>query len=278
MRATANGTLEYFKFTVTAGAQAVFDIDQTVGVDTYLQAVRHRRNHGSGDRRTTRRSIPAARPSPAAYPLRDSYLSYTFATAGTYYLRVDSYPGDAGPAAGAQFTLNVSLSSATLVTPTAGSVLNGGSGADVIYGNSGNDRFIDDDGVSSDSYYAGSGIDTIDYSPVTFVGANSVTIDLSQQQSTWTGGTTETLSGFENVEGSQGGETINGNSLTNVLNGGAGDDTIDGFLGDDTLNGGTGIDTLSYALDKGVTVSLATTGDPEHRRLRSRQSIRTSRT
>jgi len=69
----------------------------------------------------------------------------------------------------------VSLTGATLATPTAGSVLNGGSGADTIYGSSGNDRFIDDDYVTFDSYYAGSGIDTIDYSSVTF---GSVTIDL----------------------------------------------------------------------------------------------------
>ena len=44
----------------------------------------------------------------------------------------------------------------------------------------------------------------------------------------------------------------------NVLNGNGGNDTIDGFLGNDTLNGGAGTDTLSYALDLGVTVSLAT--------------------
>ena len=241
---------------MTAGAHAVFDIDQTSGVDTYLQlfdtdGTTVLASAGRCGDRSWQRAPAGGRSA------RDSYLSYTFATAGTYYIRVDSYPGGVGPAAGSQFTLNVSLSGATLATPTAGSVLNGGSGADTIYGNSGNDRFIDDDGVSSDNYYAGSGIDRIDYSPVTFVGASSVTIDLSQQQTTVTGGNTETLSGFENVEGSQGGETIIGDSLANVLDGDAGDDTIDGFLGNDTMNGGAGIDTLSYALDKGVKVSLA---------------------
>ncbi|WP_428667709.1 beta strand repeat-containing protein [Reyranella sp.] len=258
--ATAGGGYEYFKFTVTAGAQAVFDIDQTVGVDTYLQLF--------GTDGTTLLAAqddgvfdPGSAPLAGGTSARDSYLSYTFATAGTYYIRVDSYPGGAGPAAGAEFTLNVSLGGATLATSTVGSVLNGGSGADTVYGSSGDDRFIDDDGVSSDIFNAGSGTDWIDFSPVFFVGANSVTIDLSQNRSTWTGGTSETLYNFENVEGSQGGETIIGNSLANVLNGGASDDVIDGFLGNDTLDGGTGVDTLSYALDLGVTVSLATTGN-----------------
>ena len=36
--ATASGGLEYYRFTVTAGATAVFDIDQTTpGLDTYLE-------------------------------------------------------------------------------------------------------------------------------------------------------------------------------------------------------------------------------------------------
>jgi Ca2+-binding RTX toxin-like protein len=254
--ATADGSLEYFKFTVTAGATAVFDIDQTVGVDTYL-------NLFDTDGTTVLATADDSAADPGSAPdtngsLHDSNLTYTFATAGTYYIRVDRFSGGSGPLAGSEFTLNVSLSSATLTSATTGSILNGGSGADTISGSSGNDRFIDDDFIDFDKYYAGDGIDTIDYSAVTF-GNGLVTIDLSQQQASVFGGNTEVLSGFENAKGSQGGDNMVGNSLANVLSGAGGDDTIDGFLGDDTMYGGAGTDTLSYALDKGVTVSLAVT-------------------
>ena len=257
--ATASGGLEYYKFTVTAGATAVFDIDQTTpGLDTYLELF-----STDGTTLLTTADDSAIDPgSQYAYAgatiTRDSYLTYTFSTAGTYYLRVDQYPGGVAPAAGSNYTLNVSLSGATLAHPTAGSTIDAGPGTDAVYGNIGNDRFIDSDFVNSDSYYGGGGIDTVDYSPVTFAN-NVVTINLSLGQTVVTGGNTETLSGIQNIEGSQGGELlILGNHLNNVLDGNGGNDTIDGFLGNDTLNGGAGTDTLSYALDLGVTVSLAT--------------------
>jgi Ca2+-binding RTX toxin-like protein len=251
--ATASGGFEYYSFTVTAGAHAVFDIDQTIGVDTYLELF-------GTDGTTLLTTADDSTVDPGSGTSLDSNLSYTFATAGTYYLRVDRYAGGVGPVAGAQYTLNVSLDNAPLANPTAGSTLNGGSGVDTVYGSSGNDHFIDDDGVSLDTYYAGAGVDTIDYTPVTFADG-VVSINLSLQQTVVTGGNTETISGFENVEGSQGGELlILGNSLANVLDGNGGNDTIDGFFGNDTMNGGAGVDTLSYALDLGATVNLGVAG------------------
>ena len=250
--ATASGNFEYYSFTVGAGANVVFDIDQTIGVDTYLELF------GTNGTTLLTTEDDSSVIDPGSATALDSYLSYTFANAGTYYLRVDRFSGGVGPVAGSEYTLNVSVDGHSLANPTTGSTLNGGTGADTIYGSAGNDTFIDSDGVNSDAYYAGSGIDTIDYSSVSFV--DGVSINLSAQKLTYLG-SSDTLSGFENVEGSQGGETlILGNSQANVLNGNGGNDTIDGFFGNDTLNGGAGTDTVSYTLDLGVTVNLAIAG------------------
>ena len=105
--ATAGGSFEYFKFTVAAGAQAVFDIHQTVGVDAYLELF-------GTDGTTLLTSQDDAIRDPGSADAHNSYLSYTFAAAGTYYLCVDSFPGGSGPAAGSQYTLNVSLGGATV--------------------------------------------------------------------------------------------------------------------------------------------------------------------
>ncbi|MBD2503726.1 M10 family metallopeptidase [Anabaena azotica] len=125
--------------------------------------------------------------------------------------------------------------------------INGGAGADTTNGGSGNDRIIDDDAVSFDIHDGGDGIDTIDYSQITFA-SGVVTINLATSTTSVTGGNTETIRNFENVEGSQGGETIIGNSANNVLNGNGGNDIIDGGAGNDTINGGAGVDTTNGGL------------------------------
>ncbi|NEO43587.1 MAG: calcium-binding protein [Moorea sp. SIO4A3] len=159
--------------------------------------------------------------------------------------------------------------------------INGGAGADRTFGGSGNDTIIDDDFVNFDIHNGGSGIDTIDYSNVTF-GSGQVTINLATATTSVSGGNTETIRNFENVEGSQGGETIigtsganrlDGNGGNDTINGGAGADTIIGGIGNDTIidddfvnfdvhNGGSGIDTIDYSnvtFGSGfVTINLAT--------------------
>nr|MBD2220580.1 hypothetical protein [Calothrix sp. FACHB-1219] len=125
---------------------------------------------------------------------------------------------------------------------TGNDILNGGTGRDTVNGGVGSDRVIDDDFVSFDVHNGGDGIDTIDYSGVSF--APGVTINLATGLTSVAGGNTETILNFENVEGSQGGETIVGSSLSNVLNGNGGNDTINGGAGNDIINGGTGNDSL----------------------------------
>ncbi|MDZ8237874.1 MAG: calcium-binding protein, partial [Nostoc sp. ChiQUE01a] len=131
----------------------------------------------------------------------------------------------------------------TITAFNTNDTINPGSGSDTTNAGGGNDRVIDDDFVNFDNHNGGSGVDTIDYSSITF-GDGVVTINLATGVTSVSGGNTETISNFENVEGSQGGETIIGSFANNVLNGNGGNDTINGGNGNDTVNGGTGADRL----------------------------------
>jgi serralysin len=122
--------------------------------------------------------------------------------------------------------------------------LNGDDDADTVNGGNGDDRVIDADFVNFDVHDGGAGIDTIDYSSISFA-SGFVTIDLATGQTSVSGGNTEQITNFENVEGSDGGETIIGNSLANVLNGNDGNDVIDGGFGGDVIDGGVGNDTIN---------------------------------
>lgn len=59
-------------------------------------------------------------------------------------------------------------------------------------------------------------------------------------------GNSGTVTGVENVDGSELGDTLIGDSNHNVLNGLDGNDTLQGNGGNDTLDGGNGTDTASY--------------------------------
>ena len=78
----------------------------------------------------------------------------------------------------------------------------------------------------------------------------------------------DTISGFENVEGSAHGDTLSGDGSANRLFGlggadrligGGGDDVLEGGAGADVLSGSPGTDTVSYAGSAAaVMVNLAT--------------------
>ncbi|NEQ11354.1 MAG: hypothetical protein F6K37_37325 [Moorea sp. SIO4E2] len=131
-------------------------------------------------------------------------------------------------------TLNGGPGNDTLNGFGGNDTINGKGGADRTNGGSGNDRIIDDDLVNFDIHNGGTGIDTIDYSNVSF-SSGRVTINLATETTSVSGGNTETIRNFENVEGSQGGETIIGTSGANRLDGNGGNDTINGGSGADTI-------------------------------------------
>jgi len=123
-------------------------------------------------------------------------------------------------------------------------------GIEDLEGSRFDDTLIGDDGPNW--FYSTPGNDTMDgggslhdrvvfyYSPA------AVTVDLTVGTATYEGSSTDsvTLSGIEDVLGSQNDDTISGDAGPNGLWGGAANDTILGADGDDYLDGGNGTDTL----------------------------------
>jgi len=123
--------------------------------------------------------------------------------------------------------------------------------ADTIYGNA-EDNVIN--GLAGDdTLFGGDGIDTVSYASAEDEG---VSVSLASGLATGNQGD-DTLTGFENVTGSDFDDEITGND---------GDNLILGGLGDDDLDGGDGTDTVSYLGTPpdeggyGVTVDLSITG------------------
>jgi Ca2+-binding RTX toxin-like protein len=252
INATATGgALEYYRIEVTgAGAQAIFDIDGAGSLtDSIIELVDSNgvllanNDTGPGD--------------PGTVANDDAYISYTFATAGTYYIRVGRFTTGtvAQPMlAGQTYTLNISLQGAAGATSftlnnSSSLVADGGEGNDVLIGTVGDDTLTGGNGNDTASFttaYNGGG-----------AGTTGVTVDLSLQggaQNTEAAGI-DTLSGIENLVGSQYNDTLSGDG---------GDNVIEGALGADILVGGGGNDTASYAgAVGGVTVSLGLQGSAQ---------------
>ncbi len=110
----------------------------------------------------------------------------------------------------------------------------GGGGADMLDGGDGADTFIG--GGGNDSFVGGAGVDTANYG----VATAGATVRLNLATASDGSGGTDTLSGIENVTGSNFNDTLVGNGAGNVLNGGLGADTLVGLNGDDVLIGGSG--------------------------------------
>jgi Ca2+-binding RTX toxin-like protein len=240
----AGGGLEYYRLDVTAGTSAIFDIDFS-SIDTWIEVV-----DSTG---TTILANNDDSTTDAGSQGGNSYLTYTFGTAGTYYLRVGRWtqPADtvAQPlAAGTTYQLSISLSSAAVNTApllannTSSATLKGGDGNDFLQGTLGDDIIN-----------GGTGNDTASFATAFSNTTTGVTVDLNLQgaaQNTVAAGN-DTLSGIENLVGSALDDTLTGDGNANVIEGGA---------GNDILVGGLGIDTASYAgATAGVTVNLATT-------------------
>ncbi|MBY0565630.1 MAG: hypothetical protein K2P58_15780 [Hyphomonadaceae bacterium] len=117
-------------------------------------------------------------------------------------------------------------------------------------------------GAGNDVMSGGAGLDTASYA--WSEAGVSVSLALSAQQNT-IGAGLDTLSGFENLVGSEHADTLSGDASANVIAGGLGNDNLDGGdgndtlqggdgddlivggLGNDTIDGGVGVDTLSYS-------------------------------
>jgi len=129
----------------------------------------------------------------------------------------------------------------------------------------GDDLFVGGGAAMGVNVDGGSGVDTVDYSQIT----QTVTIDLetgSAQRFALnnTSVATDTITHFENVNGTIFNDTISGSSVANVLDGNAGNDRLVGLGGDDRLIGGEGDDTLygnGYATNPSGADLNATAGE-----------------
>ena len=179
-------------------------------------------------------------------------LSNRFATSaesGTDTLdRLETVIGGAG-----NDTITGDASNNRLVGNAGNDSLTGGAGDDTLAGEAGNDVL---DG--------GDGIDVIDFSAI---GAEDLSITVTDATVTTAAFGTDTLTSIEGIFGGAGNDSLTGDGNTNRMNGGAGNDTIStaggndtiiGSTGNDSLDAGDGSDTIDYSAitGGGVTVDL----------------------
>ena len=119
-------------------------------------------------------------------------------------------------------------------------VLSAGSGNNELHGGAGNDLLYS--GPGNDLLDGGTGIDTASYAHAT--AGVTVNLGLLGAQNTLGAGT-DTLTGIENLVGSNFNDTLTGDNNNNVINGGLGNDILNGGGGDDLLIGGMGNNTLT---------------------------------
>ncbi|HEV7660426.1 MAG TPA: VCBS domain-containing protein [Allosphingosinicella sp.] len=248
INATAfGGSVEYYRIDVTvAGSTAIFDID---GGGTLDDSILELVNSGG-----TLLATNDTGTGDVTFPGHDdAYLTFTFNTVGTFYIRVGRFISNtvAQPLiAGQTYQLNISLQNAAVVTTTVTAnntsslVADGGAGNDVLLGT-----------IASDTLNGGADNDTASFVNAFSGGSTTgVTVDLNVQgvaQNTVAAGN-DILIGIENLIGS---------ALNDTLTGDGNDNFIEGGLGNDTLVGGLGNDTASYAgATAGATVSLALQG------------------
>jgi Ca2+-binding RTX toxin-like protein len=127
--------------------------------------------------------------------------------------------------------------------------IDGGDGADDIFGGPGNDTISAGDGndtirggADDDAMNGGVGIDWVDYS----FSSTGVTVNLAA--GTATGEGNDTLSGIENVAGTNSADTLIGDDNANVLDSSGGNDILRGGGGNDTLNAQAGHDQIDGGL------------------------------
>ena len=251
--ATTHGGVEYYAVTVQAGDVVVFDIDNASFDSTLRLFDATGTELAKNDDAAADGGIQT-----------DSSLTYTFATAGTYYIQVAEWDENVGgtftsqaPDAGGTYALHISVPSAPFApTLSIGSTLNGDAGADRLTGGFGDDTL--NGGTGNDTLAGAGGTDTIDggvgvdtavyagnRADYTITSENGVTTITTVGQAEGT----DRLTNVERLQFADGLRDINGNIVTEggPINGTAGDDVLTGTTGADTINGGAGDDVITGA-------------------------------
>ncbi len=128
-------------------------------------------------------------------------------------------------------------------------------GIDNVIGSAFDDTFISN--ASANGLTGGGGSDTVSYAKST----GPVIVNLAL--GTVSGGFAQrdTLSGIENIIGSNYGDTLTGDDGDNTISGGRGADIINGGAGNDTLSGGAGGDSFEIYPDTSIDIVHGGLGD-----------------
>ncbi len=181
-------------------------------------------------------------------------LSYASDTVGVN-VRLDGSIASGGNAEGDQI-----LGFENLMGGAGDDTLGGSSGANIIEGGAGNDTISGFGG--RDVLNGGLGIDIVDFQTFATVGLK-VSLVTTAAQSLGSNGIV-TLSGFEQISGSNFADILTGDRFANALFGNDGDDILEGGAGADVLVGGSNTsagDTAVYSTSLiGVTVNLSLDG------------------
>jgi Ca2+-binding RTX toxin-like protein len=287
---SGNGAEQWFRFDLVAGQNLTVDVDFG--------------NHASGGTSGTMAQIVGANGTSVLQSSfgnavqgaggstsnTDAFISYTATTTGTFYVKLVGANGQPIPL-GSNFLLNFSLTGQAATASNSFSShdsIDGGDGADVIYGGAGNDNISGGEG--QDTIYGGSGNDTLEGSfkkDVVFGGAGD---DIFVMQGSTFADDMDGGGGFDSVNLSghslSGGVLINmalgtgqyvndpgsgngtfivrnmdsitltnnddqivGDNYSNALFGMAGNDSFFGGAGLDTIHGGAGNDMMSGGRD-----------------------------
>lgn len=196
---STHGGIEYYAITVAAGETINVDID-SAAFDSVLRIV---------DAGGTELAVNDDGEAAGEGGSTDSFLSYTFGAAGTYYIQVSQWVSGSGaslvtgpPSAGGAYTMHVSSPSQTAQPIIfSGSTLNGDVGSDTLFGgsgvdvlNGGDDNDVIIGGGGNDAINGGNGYDIAGYSGVRrayTAGATSVSGGVE--------GGTDTLTGVEDL-------------------------------------------------------------------------------
>ncbi|MBW8728277.1 MAG: calcium-binding protein, partial [Inquilinus limosus] len=122
--------------------------------------------------------------------------------------------------------------------------IEGGFTKDTVNGGDGNDTFYVRQGEFGDDTTGGAGIDTLDLSNYTTTYGSIVNLAGGTYNFSPSFGGPYTITGVENVNGTQLVDTIIGDGAANVINGNGGDDDLQGGAGNDVISGGSGNDLI----------------------------------
>ena len=245
--ATGDGSADWFSFDVKAPGQIILDVDGTM--NSYLVLY-----DANGTQLAYNDNSVADGGDNGAQT--QSYITYTVATPGRYYVKVIQ-SGSSGIGVNVAYKLGIVVPQPVDGT-TAGSGndrLFGGAGLDKLYGGAGNDLL--DGGTGADQLFGGTGDDTY------VLGAENDSVTDTAGIDTISSTISRNLGAYATIENLQLLGTANisgmGNALANKIYGNAGNNILDGQGGADTLYGYAGNDT--YVLGASTDGVVDTAGN-----------------